>query len=151
MCETCANKAFFIEQISTHSDNMYRTMRHGKSWFCFFSCPSVDRTRYVHVVWCENGIHEHLADYPVWRIGGRRISGNTLYFHFPPQYTYQLELTKQFVVDCHFSLSLVNLDLHLRLSICSCGEHLHKNEHLQCAKILSLDCGLCLRYKLSNN
>lgn len=38
--------------------------------------------------------------------------------------TNESELTQEFVVICHFTLTLVYLDFHLSLSVGRCGEHL---------------------------
>ena len=47
--------------------------------------------------------------------------------------TYKTELSKKFIIQCHFSLTLVDFDFYLGLAISCCGEHLKKtNQDTQC-------------------
>ena len=42
--------------------------------------------------------------------------------------THQLKLSKHLIVSSHFSLSLMNFDFHLCLSICCCRKHLPEDQ-----------------------
>lgn len=42
--------------------------------------------------------------------------------------THQLKLSKHLIVSSHFSLSLMNFDFHLCLSICCCRKHLTEDQ-----------------------
>ena len=52
---------------------------------------------------------------------------------------YQLKLSEKFVIRCHFSLSLVHLNLYLRLTISCCREHLSMYNPYTCFKTIRLD------------